>query len=75
MNNSRRKEIAKAVELMEEITTILSYVKDEEEGSYDNFPESLQNSIRGEEMQEWIDRLETAVESIQEQIDELTSYL
>lgn len=75
MNNQRRKEIAKAVSLMEEITEILSYVKDEEEMSYDNFPESLQNSIKGEEMQEWIDRLETAVDTIQEQIDELTSYL
>lgn len=71
MNKSRRKEIAKAVALMEEAISILAQAREGEEYAYDNFPESLQNSEKGEVMQEWIDRLETAEETIQEQIDEL----
>ena len=36
--------------------------------TFDNFPESLQESVRGEAMQEAIDNMESALDSIDEAI-------
>ena len=44
-------------------------VKDEEENAYDSLPESIQDSERGENMQEAIDTLDTACDSIDTVVD------
>lgn len=66
MNNPRRKRIAaiqgKLSELMEELNAIL----EEEQEAFDNFPETLQESERGQVMQEAIDNLEYAVGCFEE---------
>lgn len=58
MNKARRKEIARAIELMDEAREILEAVMEEEQEAFDNMPESLQCSERGEAMEEYISTLE-----------------
>lgn len=76
MNKARRKELTNLKDLIEEIKTDMQEVKDridewkcdiesvkdEEEEAYDNLPESLQGSARGEIMQEAIADMETAMD-------------
>lgn len=65
MNAARRKELKKALELLREAQDLLvqasdmiEEIKSEEEESFDNLPECLQESERGEHMQECIDNLD-----------------
>jgi len=55
MNKQRRNRIAEALELISQARDILEEVKDEEQESYENLPESLQYGERGEQMQENVD--------------------
>lgn len=48
MNKARRSDIQKIIERLEEIRDDIEAVKDEEEEAYENLPESLQESERGE---------------------------
>ncbi len=64
MNKVRRKEIAKAIELLEQAREILESVRDDEQEAFDNMPESLQGSERGEAMEEYIYTLEETIEAI-----------
>ena len=73
MNNKRRKEISRVVDALTEISKTLSILAEEENEAFDNLPESLQESSRGDDMQEWIDRLEGAQETIDGIIDELSN--
>lgn len=59
------------MEKLEALREEIECIKDEEEEAFDNFPESLQESERGEAMQEAISNLEYAFDSI----DEVISYL
>ena len=52
MNNTRRKRIDAVMQKLEELSEELEALKEEEEESYDNLPESLQESERCEAMQE-----------------------
>lgn len=71
MNAQGRKEIAKHIASLDEIKSRLESMRDDEEMKYDNMPEGLQESDRGEQMQEAIDALENAVTSLEEAIDSL----
>ena len=86
MNKIRRKELARIVEKLEalealrsEIQEELDAVMDEEQEALDNMPESLQEGERGQQMQEYIDAMEYAmddlenfdVESIMDQLNEI----
>ena len=51
MNAQGRKEIAKYIASLNEIKDKLESLKDDEEEKYDNMPEGLQDSERGEQMQ------------------------
>lgn len=55
---------------IEEIKDSLESIKNDEEFAFDNIPESLQNSIRGEQMQENIELFEDAINSCDELIGE-----
>lgn len=71
MNAQGRKEIAKHIASLENIKSILESMRDDEEMKYDNMPEGLQESERGDQMQEDIDALENAVASLEDTIDSL----
>ena len=57
MNKERRKRLAEVSENIEDIMAILEEIQGEEEESYENLPESFQEGKKGEEMQEYIDKL------------------
>lgn len=57
MNKARKKRLAEAAELLDQIRDILEEVKNEEQEAYDNLPESFQQSERGEEMVSYIDAI------------------
>lgn len=65
MNNKRRKEIANAIRQIENVVS--SILADEEE-AFDNMPESLQGSERGDMSQEAQDNLSGAVDALEEAI-------
>lgn len=72
MNNIRRKEIRRIEAELQTLLGDIDSVKDEEQEAFDNMPEGLQASDRGEEMEQNISNLEDVVCNIQEAIDNLT---
>ena len=66
MNKERRKKIEKAADTILDLKEVLEEVRDEEEDAHLNLPESLQNSERGEQMQEYVDILYDAITSLDE---------
>ena len=75
MNKARRKQIEKALDLLQQASEIIAEVGDEEEEAFDNIPESIQESERGEKMQEYIDTIDEAVGAIDEVKDNLETIL
>lgn len=73
MNNDRRKEISKALSIAEELKSTLENLRDEEQEYYDNMPESLQGSDKGEAASEAVTNLENAISSMDEVVDHLGS--
>lgn len=76
MNAKRRKQVAKLTEQFREIYNEIERIRDEEQEAYDNLPESLQDSERGESMYAAIDQLESAMsdsESAISALEEITN--
>ena len=80
MNKARRKRIASVIHTLENIIDydLIESAKNEledilweEQDAYDNMPENLQYSIRGEESSDAIDSLQEAVDALEEAIDTL----
>ena len=64
MNKNRRTHLNKASDLLDQAVSIVEQVHDEESDAYDNLPENLQDSERGELMSEAISLLEDAMGEI-----------
>lgn len=75
MNAQRRKEIQKAIALIENAKEILEYVAEEEGNAFDNLPESIQYSERGERMEEIKDNIEDVCSELEDQIENLQDTL
>ena len=73
MNAKRRKSLHKEIKLLEEAKGIIEDVQCEEEESYDNLSEGLQQSSMGETLSENSSTLEDVVSSIEDLIDEVGS--
>jgi len=78
MNNYRRKmidrvqtDIQTILGMLENVQSDIEEIKEDEEMCYDNLPESIQESWRGECMQEAIEHFEDAVDNIAECIESL----
>lgn len=71
MNKAQRKELSEHISGLEEIKSALETMQEDEIEKLDNMPEGLQESERGEKMQEGIDQLDYANNSLQEAIDNL----
>lgn len=75
MNKERRNKVRAAVEMLKVASEQLEKIKDDEEFAFDNMPENLQYSQRGEDSQEAIDSLEEAIDGLEEVIDSLEGVL
>ena len=82
MNKARRKKINTIITALENIDEynliepIKGKIEDilwEEENAYDNMPENLQYSMRGENSSDAIDSLQEAVDALEEAINIITT--
>ena len=64
MNKERREELLEATELLDEVIEKIGDIRDEEEDALYSLPDSLQDSSRGEAMQNAIDIMDGFVDSI-----------
>ena len=71
MNNERRKQIALAQDLLAQAAQIIYEAQTDEQDSFDNLPEGLQASERGERMEEIASSLEEAATQIDDIIETL----
>ena len=71
MNKDRRKSISDNIKLLENIKSKLEDILSDEEMYFDNMPENLQGSIRGEVSENAIDALNEAIENLDSVIDSL----
>lgn len=69
MNAQRRKELRNIQEELENIVERLQCLIDEEQTAFDNLPESIQGSEKGEEMEENI----SILEDISNKVDDASS--
>ena len=69
MNSKRRKDIEKAVEFLYEAKSMLENLLEEEQNDFDNLPEGIQCSERGEKMEEYIGYIEDSISSIEDSIE------
>ena len=69
MNKQRRKTLCELKERMIDIITEIEAVKYDEETAYDNMPEGLQCSLRGEDSQEAINVLDEIIDGLNEIMD------
>ena len=69
MNKQRRAEIKDIIETLESAKEDLEMVAEDERYSFDNLPEGLQCSERGEAMEENADNLEEASSNIDDIIE------
>ena len=65
MNKERRKAIAKARDMVAEAWSLMERVRDDEQSAFDSMPESLQQSARGEALEENIQGLEETIEALE----------
>lgn len=71
MNNVRRRKLSVVTGLLDRALDIINMVSEEEQDSLDNMPESLQDTERGEKMENAIELLESAAEQIEEAKDNI----
>ena len=71
MNKQRRTEIANIVTELELLKERLDKVLSVEQDVFDNMPENLQYSMRGEESQEAIDNMDGAMSDLENAISQL----
>lgn len=80
MNNARRKEIQSALKVvldgriendLEEAKSNIETARDDEQEYYDNMPEGLQGSEKGERAQSAIDALEEILSKLDDMIEAL----
>lgn len=71
MNKEKRNRLSEANEHIKQAEVIVDNVLNDEQDSYDNIPESLQNSARGEEMEQTITCLEEVLEALSDVSDTL----
>lgn len=66
MNNQRRKEIETVLDELAALRSRVEDLQNEEQESYDNMPEGLQQSERGEKAEQAASRLEDALTAFDE---------
>ena len=69
MNNLRRKELRRIIESFENEKQKLDIVINNEQDSFDNLTDSLQQTMRGQQMEEYIDKMNEAIVCIEDAIE------
>lgn len=72
MNKQRRKRLQAICEQLENLFLDLEQIQEEEQEAYDNLPESIQDSERGEQMYEYADNLGDYANDMQDILDNIS---
>ena len=64
MNPDRRKKIDEAAELIGQAKTLLEIARDEERDAFENLPEGIQQSEKGERIEQAAEKLDEIVDAI-----------
>ena len=75
MNKARRKRLEEAMETLQTLIEEIDAIREEEQDAYDNMPESLQESERGERMYTIASTLEDVGYSLESAKDDLEETL
>lgn len=75
MNKQRRKDLEGIIENLEEQKSKLEDLQQEEQDAFENLPESLQDSERGQAMQECAEDLETEMYGLEDIVQNLQEIL
>lgn len=75
MNKQNRKDLQGFVDSLDEIKCAIEQMQCDEEEKFDNLPEGIQESERGDKFQEAIENLESSASSIEEAIDYLNEII
>ncbi|MDZ7920662.1 hypothetical protein [Rhodoferax sp.] len=75
MNRDRRTRLAKISAKLEELQQELESVKDEKQGAFDNMPESLQGSEKGEAMEHAVSELDCFSDDLTGLIDKIAELI
>lgn len=75
MNKQRRKRLEEVVSRLEDCMSDLEYIKEEEQESYDNLPESIQWSEKGEVMQEIADDIDYTISDLDQVISSINEII
>lgn len=70
MNKQQRKNLSDMLDEIAGYVSTLEEMAEEEQEKYDNMPEGLQDSERGQAIQEAADNLQQAADDLQNWIDE-----
>lgn len=71
MNKQRKQAIQEVLQRISDINDTLNGLRDEEQGYFDNMPESLQGSDRGVKVEEYISFMEGAIGFLNDAMSEL----
>ena len=74
MNKARREELLDVATTLGEALDRLEEIRDDEQESFDNLPEGLQCSSRGESMQEALDQMDEWYDKIADIQSEIENY-
>lgn len=69
MNNLRRKELRRIIKSFKDEKQKLDIVINNEQDSFDNLTDSLQQTMRGQQMEEYIDKMNEAIVCIEDAIE------
>lgn len=73
MNNKRRKQIDKAIDMLTTASNFIESIRSDEEEYMDNMPENLKGSSRYSDAEDACNCLEDAISDIESAIDNLNS--
>lgn len=73
MNNKRRKELRKAISMIEVALDIVNSAKEDEEDAMYNYPENLQGTETYDNMEVAVDTMEEATFAIEDGVDSLNN--
>jgi len=71
MNKERRALLRRAADMVYEAKVIVARANDDEENAYDNLPDGIRESDRGDIMQETIDQLDNIIEELDNAYDQI----
>lgn len=75
MNRDRRARLNEVREKLAAICCAIEEIRDEEEEAYENLPESLQESERGERMCEVVEGLQDLYDNLESAADDIESII